>query len=273
MSRRRKRRMDNNAADWTEVRNLPVGVLEIDPEYQRTLKLWWANHIAKNFKSILLGIIYVSYRDGHYYVFDGQHRTEAVRIKFNDKNTPMTCIVYHGLTKEEEARLFTELNTASKSMSAGELLKAQTVAGEEEVISFLKHTCDAGFIIDSERRVKCKYSIQAVNKLQKCFQTLGPNDFDRMLRLLMKTWDGESWSVTLKMLGGMCLFIKTFGDQIDDQIFVKQLRLVSDMQMVKKAARFSDESIAVAYASALVEFYNSNQRGSKRLKRSRLLDD
>ena len=267
-------RENGSAADWTELRNLAVGVLEIDSSYQRHLNIGWAKWIASHFNPDVVNIVQVSYRDDHYYVVDGQHTITAIKLKFRDENYPVACKIYHGLTKVEEARLFHDFNRQKKSISAADMLKSQAVYGDEEVMSFLDHTRDVGFIIDPVKRVNCRYSIQAVKKAQTCFKTLGPEQYDRMLSLLKQAWDGEKWSITQNMLGGMCLFLKVFGNCVDDGVFTSQLGKVSERELLKEVSRFSDETVPVSYASAIVNLYNKGLRGkSKRLKRSMLLDD
>ena len=267
-------RKNGSAADWTELRNLAVGVLEIDHGYQRPLNIGWAKWIASNFNPDVVNIIQVSYRDGHYYVIDGQHTITGIKLKFRDENYPVACKIYYGLDETEESKLFHDFNKQKKSISAADMLKSQAAYGDEEVRSFLDHTRDAGFIIEPGKRANCRYGIQAVKKAQTCFKTLGPEQYDRMLSLLKQTWNGEKWSVSQNMLGGMCLLLKVFGDHADDATFASQLGKVSERELLKEVSRFSDETVPVAYASAIVNLYNKGLRGkSKRLKRSMLLDD
>lgn len=263
---------NSNTAEWSEIRKLPVGVLEIDPSYQRDYRPEWSKEIAANFNPKLLDIIYVSYRDGRFWVFDGQHRVSGVKIKFHDSNYPMVCRVYHGMTQEDEARLFCELNTSTMKMSAAAILKSQAVYGDESVKSFLQHTKDCGFVIDPSKRVNCRYGIQAVKKAQTLFERLGPDTYDRILSLLKATWGGEQWSVSQNMLGGMGALLQTYGDKIDDVKFASQLRNITENQIVKQAGRYSDESVPVAHACALVDYYNKGMRNGK-LKRSMLFED
>ena len=143
------------------------------------------------------------------------------------------------------------------------MLKAQAFSGEEEVTSFLQHTRNAGFIIDPERSVNCKYGIAAAKKALNCFRVLQPDGYDRMLHLLHDTWEGERWSLTLKMLGGMAALLSTFSDELDDKVFVNQLRSVTEEQIIKGAGKFCDESVGVAYAAALVKLYNKGLRSGK----------
>ena len=266
------KQVKGSAAEWNEIRKLPVGVLEIDHGYQRHLDMGWVKAIVGGFKPELVEVIQVSYRDGHYWVFDGQHTLTAIKEKFNDINYPVVCKVYHGLSREEESRLFYEFNTAKKKMSSAAMLKSQAIFGDEEVKGFLQHTKDAGFIIDPSKRVNCRYGIQAVKKAQTLFTRLGPDMYDRMLSLIKRTWCGEQWSVTQNMLSGVGTLLQTFGEKINDDKFIDQLKNVSENQIIKGAGRYTEESVPVAYACSLVDFYNKGLRSGK-LKRVLLLED
>ena len=272
VSERNQEQNNGGAADWTEVRRLPVSMLQVDPKYQRQLDRGWAKYIAANYDPDLVKQVQVSQRDGAYWVFDGQHTVTAIRMKFHDPNFPVVCKIYHGLTEEEEGRLFYKYNNCSKKMSSASMLKAQAFYGDETVQSFLEHTKAQGFLIDPTRRVTGQYGIQAVKKAQTIFEKMGAEMYDRILSLLKNTWNGAPWSVSQNMLGGMAALMKIFGDKLDDKKFVSQLKKITEDQLIREAGRYTEESVSVAYASALVYFYNKGLRNGK-LKRVLLLED
>ncbi len=197
---------------WEEFLTLPIGALEIDPTYQRDLDLNWAKNIAENFNPQLLEVLQVSYREGHYYVFDGQHTLKALEMKFGDTDYPVSCKVYHGLTKQEEAQLFCDFNWLKKKISPIAMMKAQAVSGNELTTNFLQCTKDAGFIMNPARKVRCRYGINAAKKAESCFLALGPHTYSRMLLFIKETWQGEKWSTSQDMLSGMTLLFRVFND-------------------------------------------------------------
>ena len=258
-----------SAADWTEMRNLPVGDLHIDPKYQRDLDMKWAQTIADNFKPDLLEVIQVSYRDGKFHVIDGQHRKKGVELRFRDPNYPVTCKVYYGLTEAEEGELFYLFNKCKKRMTDKSMMKAQAFFGEEEVSDFFRITKEMGFIIDPVERKSCKYGILAVKKARTCYQALGAEAYGRMLRLIRMTWDGERWSLSQNMLGGMARLIAVFGDDLDDKGFSSKLKFETETTIKREASTYGTTNPSNAFASALLSFYNKGRR-TKRLDPSRL---
>ena len=75
-------------------------------EYQRLLHTEKVASIAENFSEYIANDPKVSFRDGRYYVFDGQNTVEARRACNGGKDLPIRCKVFLGLSKEDEATLF-----------------------------------------------------------------------------------------------------------------------------------------------------------------------
>ena len=110
--------------------------------YQRRFRAKRARLIAEFFDERLANPLKVSFRDGRYRVFDGQH-TMAARIMLNDgKHLPIKCIVYMGLTEQDEAALFAQQAGFSAPLTAGEYLRAQICAKEYESVAF-QDVCNA----------------------------------------------------------------------------------------------------------------------------------
>lgn len=80
--------------------------LEIPAEYQRKLNIPNVEKMSAEFTELIANPPKVSYRDGHYFVFDGQHTIVTRRAMNGGQDLPIICKVYEGLTEEEEAMLF-----------------------------------------------------------------------------------------------------------------------------------------------------------------------
>ena len=86
----------------------------------------------------------VSFRDGRYYVFDGQNTVEARRACNGGKDLPIRCKVFLSLSKEDEATLFALQTGISTCLTAGERLRANLVARNPDAIHFVRATVDTG---------------------------------------------------------------------------------------------------------------------------------
>ena len=252
---------------WSEIRMLTLGMLEIDYTYQRELDLNWAKSLVKKFNPNLVGIVCVSVRKGHYYVFDGQHTVKALEMIYHNKNYPVLCRVYHGLTEKDEAEFFCELNQSKKNMSATAIIKAQAVSGDELTANFLRCTRDAGFIIDPTKKYSCRYGINAVRKAQTCFLTLGEEKYSKMLEFIRETWNGETWSVSQKMLAGMTTLFSVFNIELKQ--FKRRMCEVTELEIERMSHNYYNLSMGYRYAWAIGRMYN-RIGGSKCLNLTKL---
>ena len=80
--------------------------LEIPDAYQRRLNTERVAKIVAGFNERIANEPKVSFRDGHYYVFDGQHTIVARKHMNGNNDLPILCKVYYGMTEAEEALLF-----------------------------------------------------------------------------------------------------------------------------------------------------------------------
>lgn len=112
---------------------IPVDLLEVDYSYQR-VRSSHVNDIFDNWDDSLCDFLIVSYRNGIFYIVDGQHRYYAALTK-GIKNLP--CIIRVGLTMEEEARLFVNINEPRKQLNPYDTYKAN-IACRIEIIPEVK---------------------------------------------------------------------------------------------------------------------------------------
>lgn len=78
--------------------------------YQRGVERKRVELIARDFNEYIVNEPKVSFRNGRYYVMDGQHTIEGCILLNGGEDRPILCKVYTGLTMEQEALLFAEQN-------------------------------------------------------------------------------------------------------------------------------------------------------------------
>lgn len=236
--------------------------LQISPDIQRKLSPMRVSEITANFSPLVANPIKVSFRDGKYYIFDGMHTRTAMCDLHGTDSFPIFCRVYYGLSKEDEARLFAAQFGISEAVPMGYRLRALAVAKDPEVLDFLKITRDSGFAITLGSRLSCNGRISASCQAFKAYRELGGNEYGKMLKILHRTWAGDSWSVSKYMLGGMARFMKMY--EVRANSFVKAFREVSKDEIVSEAMRFKSMTKDGAYATALAEIYDRNSTGTLR---------
>ena len=138
-----------------------INQLGVDETYQRPVSKAKVNKIVKNFNPIGMGPILVSEReDGSLWIFDGQHRVEALKIL---GELVWEVTIYSGMTLKDEATAFRLLQEGSKA-NAAERYVSELAAGVKETIAIENLLNQNGFTV---KRGSSKYTIKLQILLKK----------------------------------------------------------------------------------------------------------
>ena len=136
-----------NADTQSEEMLLPTDDLYSGQPYQRPVLDRDVDKLVREWDPRLLTPLVVSFRDGHYYLVDGQHRVCAMRKKNGGKDVTALCRVYHGLTYEQEAELYYKLDRAKGHLRLAHATKALVESGADAEIIEIKRLLEgAGFV-------------------------------------------------------------------------------------------------------------------------------
>lgn len=116
--------------------------------YQRGVERKRVELIARDFNEYIVSEPKVSFRNGRYYVMDGQHTIEGCILLNGGEDRPILCKVYTGLTMEQEALLFAEQNGHAAPLSAGIKLRAKVVGGDAPSKAFVAATNRVGLSLN-----------------------------------------------------------------------------------------------------------------------------
>lgn len=183
--------------------------------YQRGIQYERVAKIAAEFNEYIANEPKVSYRDGIFYMIDGQHTTEGRILRNGGKHLPILCKVYTGLTQEQEALLFAEQTGHSAPLTAGMRLRAKVAGGDKLSIAFLDATNRMGLKIDyyqqySDCRIGCVGTALSMYKL------IGEKLYCETLRLIVAAWKGKPDSLRAEVLQGMMRFVDLYYGQYDE---------------------------------------------------------
>ncbi len=226
--------------------------LESDVSYQRPIDAKRVARIVENFDARLVNPLKVSNRDGHFYVFDGAHTLAALKEVSKFDNFMVPCMVFHGLTYEDEAYLFALQRGESKEVATAARIKALILSGDPKAADFHQRTEDAGFRLAS--------SHSAGNSVIACIEKLwrnygaDPQLYSDTLRLLMDCWHGEKWSLAANIIGGMFVFLQVYGSEYSRERFLKNVGS-ADLAALNKCKAENDRK-DYAYAYAMYRLYN-----------------
>lgn len=200
--------------------------------YQRDIDQKEVAYIVSNYDPHQFGVIKVSFRDGKYYVYDGQHRITAFKIVNGNQDGFVRCEVHYGLTYEDEARYFAEQYLGSKKVDIVYRWRALFEAKKEPVYTIVTSVRAIGIDIKFTKNKSVYNRIIALKQLNDMWDKLGSEKTLRVLALLKKSWDTDLNAFDGNILIGMREFFFTYTDEIDEEAFVRQMKKVAPLSIV-----------------------------------------
>lgn len=201
----------------------------------------------------------VSFRNGRYYVTDGQHTIEARILRNGGKDLPILCKIYTGLTMQQEALFFAEQNGHAAPLTAGIKLRAKVVGEDAPSVAFLAATNRVGLDFNYDSLQLSDYRISCVGTALKLYNQMGEKIYCEALRLIVAAWEGKPDSFRASVLRGMMHFVELYHGEFSEERLIRALRSVHPMEIYRsgmdKVSRLYDELISYAdlYDSANFE--------------------
>lgn len=191
--------------------------------YQRELNPVRVRKIAAEFDEHIANDPKVSFREGHYYVFDGQHTIAARKLRNGGKDLPIRCKVFYGLSELEEALLFAQQTGVSAQLTAGARLRALIYGGEPDAVAFLKATESVGLRLDYNQD-RGKYRIGCVGTAYAIYKKIGEDIYKEGLLHIVRAWDGAPDSLRFEILQGVLFFVDLYHNEYAPRRLSEQLR-------------------------------------------------
>ena len=248
-------------------RDLSTAKLTSGLPYQRPVEPEDVDRLIAKWDDRLLTPIVVSFRDGNFNIVDGQHRTAAMRKMAGGDDVTVPCIIYTGLTYEQEAELYYLLDQTRGKLRLSHATKALVESGADaEIIDVKQRVEDAGFVWALDKPSGEAFEIAATRAVINAYRLLGGAAFSRMLGLIAATWQGTPKSLKSSILSGMALFLKTYETELVDQTFIRRLSTVDPEEIIRRGkVDFSTNKAALRFARVILNKYNSQQRGGRKL--------
>ncbi len=190
--------------------------------YQRGVERKRVELIARDFNEYIVNEPKVSFRNGRYYVMDGQHTIEGCILLNGGADRPILCKVYTGLTMEQEALLFAEQNGHAAPLSAGIRLRAKVVGGDAPSKAFVAATKRVGLSLNYDSMQLSDYRISCVGTALKLYDQLGEEIYCEALRHIVEAWEGRPDSFRAAVLRGVMYFVQLYERQ-QEEASVQQL--------------------------------------------------
>lgn len=250
----------------TTIVKVPLKDMRIDISYQRYVNVQRVKKIAKEWDDMKANLIHVSLRqDGLYYVMDGNHTRLAAETVGKDT---LPSRVYVGLTREDEARIFTELNMSHKKPSFAEILKSRAAAGYEIEKSYLEllEECGIKYTFTSASHgctIKCHSALITVYRRSNRASML------RALSVAKRAADGRADFYQVGLFPGLCDVVVVH-PEIDDRRLIENVKKTTASKIREIADKYQRGTVVggggaatMYYRKAYIEIYNKGLRQGK----------
>lgn len=230
--------------------------------YQRLVEDKDVEKLIREWDGRLLEPLVVSFRNGRYYLVDGQHRIVVLRRMNGGKDFMVPCKVYRGLTYEMEAELCFKLDKSRKKLTLAQSTIALVESGTDaEVMDIVRLIEKNGFLWTLDKEFPGDYEIRACRAVISAYRLLGSVAFDRMLSLMYHAWDGEPSSLKGNFISGMALFMKTYGPELENGAALNRLSAIDPEEVIRCGRQdHAVKRTALRYARALLNRYNAQCR-------------
>ena len=211
---------------------IPIKDLVSNQDYQRNLSWSHVKKAVDNFDLNQINPIKVSRRNGTNYVFNGQHTAEIVAAVSGSRDTPVWCMIYDELDYEQEADIFANQMKNVKPLSPYDVFNGHCQAGNDKELLIKGLVESYNMKVSSKTGPGC---IVAVGSLESIYDKYGYDMLERVIRLIIMTWEGEQKSFSANVMNGLARFLYSYQDKVNESVFKEKLGVVSIKDLTKTA--------------------------------------
>lgn len=219
----------------TTIEEISIFDLEVDPEIQRDLERNKVLTIFKEFVPAAVGVLTVSRRANRQIVIlDGQHRHDVLLKKAPEGGPDkVTCRVFTGLNKNQEAALFLALNHSTKP-SATAKFRIQGTAGDPGTLAIYEILDQYGYTVGTNTT---NGTVAAVKTLERIYRLSQKRKWEPNLLLLtllvLNRAFGKDYDATRGvMLEAVSALLDEYPTNLDIDRLVEKLRSYGTANMV-----------------------------------------
>jgi hypothetical protein len=221
--------------------DVAVSDVKVDLAVQRAIVPARLRKLIGNFAPVLLGELLVSERQDGLYILDGQHRLEATKRANGNGVSTVTCEIFAGLSKADEARLFMGRNDRA-GVAAVDRDRNLATSGDQATLDVQMAAQSAGFIFVADRAEDSTFrdrtagvAIMRDAERRKYVEISGPEHLSRVFTFYARAYGNQERpeSVLLKALSKV--FVSK--SEVDEDRLYDKLRGLPAQQITAMAAQ------------------------------------
>ena len=244
---------NNIQPTWT-TRIINSSQLKSKQPYQRNVHMGYVKHIIDNFDPNLVNPVHVSYRDGKYYILDGQHTVVALEGVNGNKPVAVVCVVHKGMTYADEAEYYAEQYATKHRHTYNEMTMARYEAGEKLPCEIALKVKNVGGRLPYDKSAKTGMKIGAVKKVITLYQKDSDNTI-LAIKCLIEAYKGRETSIPAEIIAGTMEFLRLYQDKILISRLVEALSKYTP-QLLTNTAKNLKMTYPINWTETLRDKYN-----------------
>lgn len=223
----------NTQPTWT-TRLINSSQLKSKQNYQRNINTTFVQKIVSEFDPNKVDPVHVSYRDGKYYIIDGQHTVAALEIANGNKPVDVICIVHKGMTYTDEANYYVEQYEKKHRHTYTEMTMARYEAGDKLACEIASKVKNVGGKLPYDKSAKTGMKIGAVKKVTTLYQK-DSNNTVLAIKCLVEAYKGRETSIPAEIIAGTMEFLRLYDNQVLTSRLVEALSKYTPQLLINTA--------------------------------------
>jgi hypothetical protein len=214
-----------------------VGDIQLDIAVQRAIVAARLRKLTANFDPILLGEVLVSERtNGQLYILDGQHRLRAAE----QSGIPtVTCEIFTGLSKADEARLFMGRNDRA-GIAKNDRNRNLATSGDTDTLNVQMAAQSTGYRFITDKPEDSTFQDRATGiwimrnaERRRYVETSGPEHLSHVLGFYARVYGNQDRPESVLLKAVSRIFVGKF--EVDEDRLYERLHGLPPQQLVASA--------------------------------------
>lgn len=243
----------NTQPTWT-TRVINSSQLKSKQDYQRKINMEYVKEKIAEFDPNKVEPVHVSYRDGKYYVMDGQHTILILEGVNGNKPVDINCIVHKGMTYTDESDWTDDQYEKKHPHTYNERAVARFEAGRKLPCELALKVKNVGGRLPYDKTAKTGIKIGAVKKVTTLYQ----KDSDHTIlaiKCLVDAYKGRESSIPAEIIAGTMEFLRLYDNQVLTSRLVEALSKYTP-QLLTNTAKNLKMTYPINWTETLRDKYN-----------------
>lgn len=241
-------------------KRLNTSQLKSKMNYQREINTAFVAEAVKNFNPDDIDPIHVSYRDGKYYVIDGQH-TILILEEVNGGSLDVECIVHKGMTYTDESEFSIRQYEKKHNHTYAQKSVAAYEAGRKLPCELARKVANVGARLPYDRKTKTGMKIQAIKRVTSFYRKDSENTI-LSIKCLVEAYKTRENSISADIIGGTMEFLRQYKKNVEIARLVEALSKTTPRDLTVTAKNLK-MSYPVNWTETLRNNYNNVSRRGK----------